>query len=142
MVLNLLNTMQLSLIGGIKQSLPNNIEKDNIDNNKEKKETELDTILNQIQNEKLKETLIQFIKMRKSIKKPMTTHAFELLIKKLNKMSISANVQIEILERSILNGWQDVYEPKAEVKQNNFIHNNYTKQQTNDFISDLDNVEL
>jgi hypothetical protein len=136
--------MQLSLMGGIKQSLPNNINIDNIiDNNiKKKKETELDTILNQIENEKLKETLIEFVKMRKSIKKPMTTHALELLIKKLNRTTTDIGVQIQMLEQSILNGWQDVYELKQEVKQNNLIKNNYTKEQMSGLITDLDNIEV
>lgn len=136
--------MQLSLMGGIKQSLPNNINIDNIiDNNiKKKKETELDTILNQIENEKLKETLIEFVKMRKSIKKPMTTHALELLIKKLNRTTTDIGVQIQMLEQSILNGWQDVYELKQEVKQNKFIKNNYTKEQINSLISNLDVEEV
>jgi hypothetical protein len=123
-------------------TLNNNIINKNKNNNINKKETELDEILNKVENEKLKQTLIEFIKMRKSIKKPMTTHAFELLIKKLNKMANDVLSQIQILEKSILNGWQDIYELKEEVKQNNFIKNNYTKEQLNNLITDLDNVEV
>lgn len=132
------------LIGGSKQSLTNNINKDNIINNnkKEKKETEFDEILNEVDNEKLKETLIAFIKMRKTIKKPMTTHAFELLIKKLSKMSSNIDIQIQMLERSILNGWQDIYEIKPEIKKEEFTRNNYTKEQISALITDLDNVEV
>jgi hypothetical protein len=138
----LLPDKEILQVGG-KETLPNNINIDNKDNNiKNKKETELNTILNQIENEKLKETLIEFVKMRKSIKKPMTTHALELLIKKLNKITMDIDIQILILEKSILNGWQDVYAPKEEIKQNNFIKNSYTKEQTSSFITDLDNVEL
>ena len=47
-----------------------------------------------------------------------------------------------MLEQSILNGWQDVYELKQEVKQNNFIKNNYTKEQMSGLIADLDNTEV
>lgn len=115
--------MKQSLMGGIKQSLTNNKEEDNKfdnkDNKKEKKESEFDEVLNQIEDVKLRETLIAFIKMRKTIKKPMTTHALELLIKKLNRISNNIDRQIELLENSILNGWQDVYvkqEKKEEVK--------------------------
>lgn len=137
--------MQHSLIGGVKQSLPNNINIDNIIDNKDKKEkktSEFDEILNQIEDKKLKETLIEFIKMRKSIKKPMTTHALELLIKKLNRITTDIGIQIQMLEQSILNGWQDVYELKQEIKQNNFIKNNYAKEQMFGLIADLDNIEV
>lgn len=146
-LLDMLSTsgVKFDTTGDIKNdtTLNNNIINKNKDNNiKKKKETELDTILNQIENEKLKETLIEFVKMRKSIKKPMTTHALELLIKKLNRITTDVGVQIQMLEQSILNGWQDVYELKQEVKQNNFIKNNYTKEQMSGLIADLDNTEV
>ena len=115
--------MKQSLMGGIKQSLTNNKEENNKfdkqEIKKEKKESEFDEVLNQIEDVKLRETLIAFIKMRKTIKKPMTTHALELLIKKLNRLTNNIDKQIELLENSILNGWQDVYvkqEKKDEVK--------------------------
>lgn len=58
---------------------------------------------------KLKEALIEFIKMRKLSKKPPTDHALELLIKKLFKMSSDPETQIEIVEQSILNNWQGFF---------------------------------
>lgn len=131
------------LQGGGKETLPNNINIDNKDNNiKNKKETEFDATLSAIYPEELRQTLREFIKMRKSIKKPMTTRALDLLIVKLGRMASDYRLQIEILNKSILNGWQDVYELRTEVKQNNFIKNSYTKEQTSSFITDLDNVEL
>lgn len=146
-LLDMLSTsgVKFDTTGDIKNdtTLNNNIINKNKDNNiKKKKETELDTILNQIENEKLKETLIEFVKMRKSIKKPMTTHALELLIKKLNRTTTNVSVQIQMLEQSILNGWQDVYAPKEEIDGNNFIKNNYTKEQMSGLITDLDNIEV
>lgn len=115
--------MKHSLMGGVKQSLINNKEEDikfdNIEIKKEKKESEFDEVLNQIEDVKLRETLVAFIKMRKTIKKPMTTHALELLIKKLGRLTNNIDKQIELLENSILNGWQDVYikqEKKDEIK--------------------------
>jgi hypothetical protein len=146
-LLGMLSTsgVKFDTTGDIKNdtTLNNNIINKNKDNNiKNKKETELDAILNKIENEKLKETLIEFVKMRKSIKKPMTTHALELLIKKLNRITTDIMVQIQMLEQSILNGWQDVYEIKQEVKQNNFIKNNYTKEQMSGLIVDLDNTKV
>ena len=135
-----------TLQGGSKETLPNNNiynnKTNNKDNKKEKKESEFDEVLNQIEDVNLKETLIAFIKMRKTIKKPMTTHALELLIKKLNRITTDVGVQIQMLEQSILNSWQDVYELKQEVKQINFIKNNYTKEQISGLITDLDNAEV
>lgn len=126
--------MQLSLMGGVKQSLPNNINIDNIIDNKDKKEkktSEFDEILNTIEDVKLKEALISFIKMRKTIKRPMTTHALELLINRLNKITNNRDRQIEMLENSILHGWQDVYD-KQPKKQNSMsaidnLFNKYNK---------------
>lgn len=124
-----------SLTEGIKQSLTNNIinnnKTNNKDNKKEKKESEFDEVLNQIEDVELRETLIAFIKMRKTIKKPMTTHALELLIKKLNKITNNRDRQIEMLENSILHGWQDVYD-KQPKKQNSMsaidnLFNKYNK---------------
>ena len=62
---------------------------------------------------KLKEALIEFIKMRKLSKKPPTDHALELLIKKLYKLSSDPQTQIEIVEQSILNNWQGFFPLKT-----------------------------
>ena len=74
-----------------------------------------DAIINdRIFNEEVKTTLYEFIKIRKLIKKPLTDFALTKLINKLEKMTIDPQVQVAILENSILNNWQDIYEPKAE----------------------------
>ena len=57
----------------------------------------------------LRATLIEFLKMRQRIKKPMTNYALELLLKKLDKLADSTHVKIAILNQSIINGWQDIY---------------------------------
>ena len=62
----------------------------------------------------LNETIIAFIDYRKSIKKPMSDRAITLLLGKLNKMSNSVQVQIEILNQSILNGWQGIFPLKSD----------------------------
>lgn len=62
----------------------------------------------------LNEAIISFIDYRKSIKKPMSDRAITLLIGKLNKMSGSINEQIDILNQSILNGWQGIFPLKKE----------------------------
>lgn len=71
----------------------------------------------------LKKVLYNFLAMRNKIKKPMTDYAIELLLKKLNNFSN----KIEILNQSILNSWQDIYEIKN-------INNNNTKKESRNFL--------
>ena len=59
-----------------------------------------------------------FIDFRKKIKKPMTDKAIQLMINKLNKLSSNVTEQIEIINQSILNGWQTIYPLKKDaIKQ-------------------------
>jgi hypothetical protein len=67
-------------------------------------------------NDEVKETIIEFVKMRKLIKKPMTDFALKKLLNKLAKISSNPQTQIAVLEKSILNNWQDIYEPKEDEK--------------------------
>ena len=115
-----------SSAGGTEQSSANNIDINNIDINnkenkkKERKSTTYDSILSSMDLEpRLKETLIEFIKMRKLIKSPMTDHALELLIKKLEKMSSDVDVQIEILNQSIQNSWKGIFPIDKKKQVNN-----------------------
>lgn len=84
-----------------------------------KKKTEsFDSIIDSYtQSEDLKNALLEFVKMRQRIKKPMTNYALTLLTKKLDKMATSANMKLDILNQSIVNGWQDVYPLKSAGKQ-------------------------
>ena len=66
-------------------------------------------------NEKLNKAFNDFIAMRKDIKKPMSDRAIELAISKLDKLSGGdTEVAIEIVNQSILNGWQGFYELKEK----------------------------
>ena len=117
----------------IEKDIERDIEKD-IDikkNKKEKKEkkpsskkiptqTEIDEVINAYtSNEELKATLIEFVKFRKSIKRVMTTHALELLLKKLDKLANDDNTKIEILNESIMNGWNGIFPLKDNSTPNN-----------------------
>lgn len=82
---------------------------DNNDNNENKIIYSDNPLLNQ--------TIIEFVAFRKSIKKPMSDHAVKLMIGKLNKMSSDVNEQIEIINQSILNGWQGIFPLKQEQKK-------------------------
>ena len=98
----------------------NNIINNNINNNikKEKKETEFDSVINEnFTDEELKQTVYEFIKMRKAIKKPLTTRGLELMINKLKKMTSNTNEQIQILNNSIMNNWLGIFPLKEEEKQ-------------------------
>lgn len=82
---------------------------DNNDNNVNKIIYDADPLLNQ--------AIIEFVAFRKSIKKPMSDHAVKLMISKLNKMTSDINEQIEIINQSILNGWQGIFPLKQEQKK-------------------------
>lgn len=75
------------------------------------------------EDEKLNQTVYDFIDMRKKIKKPMTDHAVELMINKLIKLSTNAFGELDIekailiLEQSIRGSWTDIYELKVSTGQ-------------------------
>ena len=90
----------------------NNIkkEKEKKKTKKEPTQTEIDEVINAYtSNEELKATLVEFVKFRKSIKRVMTTRALELLIKKLDRLANDDNTKIEILNESIMNGWNGIF---------------------------------
>ena len=102
-----------------------NINNTNINNKEErKKETNYDKIINSmVEDEEVKNSIYDYIKMRKLIKKPMTDRALTMLINKLYKLSNNKQIQIKILEQSILKNWTDIYPYKEE--------NNYAGYQGN-----------
>lgn len=82
----------------------------NTNNKKEKRKTEFDELINQYtENEKLRDTIYEFIKHRKSIKSALTTLALKKIITKLNILAKDDNTKIAILENSIMNGWRGVF---------------------------------
>ena len=83
----------------------NNNNKNNKNNNIYSDEPKLDTAVK------------EFITFRKKIKKPMTDHAVKLMLSKLNKLTSDTDEQVEILNQSILNGWQGIYPLKREEKK-------------------------
>lgn len=103
------------------------IEKD-IDINKKTKKrkiTSIDSLINNYtSNEELRNTLVDFIKMRKSIKKPMTDRALQIMLKKLQGLSENEEIQIKILENSIEHCWQGIFELKEDHKNQTTISNN------------------
>lgn len=57
----------------------------------------------------LQNAIVSFVDFRKGIKKPMTDHAIDLLIQKLKGMTTDIGEQVEILNQSIMNGWQGIF---------------------------------
>ena len=87
-----------------------------------KKETNFDIMIKEFTNNKeLQTTIYDFIKMRKTIKKPITDKALTLTLNKLIKISLNEQMQIDVLNQSILNCWQGIFEIKEEnFKQKTF----------------------
>ena len=60
-----------------------------------------------------------FLAMRKAIRKPMTPRAITMMFSKLEQMNKKGINVSQVLQRSILNNWSDVYEPKVQITQTN-----------------------
>lgn len=119
MLKNEIEVCQFDKGGYVKKLKDNNtyINNTNNNNNKKerKKETNYDKIINSmVEDEEIKNSIYEFIKMRKLIKKPMTDRALTMLINKLEKLSSDKDIQIKILEKSILKNWTDIYELKGD----------------------------
>lgn len=65
----------------------------------------------------LRDSLIEFVKFRKLIKKPMTNKALELIIAKLNKLGATDKERVAIINQSIERGWAGVFSLKDEESQ-------------------------
>lgn len=110
---------KVSTLNKLKETKQNET-KNKKEKNKKKNETEFDQLINQnFSDEELKNTVYEFIKMRKAIKKSLTTKGLELLIKKLYTLSTNVDEQIKILNNSIMNNWQGIYPLKQELKSKN-----------------------
>ncbi|MDY5645495.1 MAG: phage replisome organizer N-terminal domain-containing protein [Candidatus Onthovivens sp.] len=108
-----------------------------IDKDKEKKLSNAQEVKNLIENEfnnnqELLNAFNEFLKMRISKKAKNTAYAIKLLLNKLNQMALSDNEKLEIINQSIINGWQGLF----PLKKNNY--NNYNQQQEFDFTSKSD----
>jgi len=94
-----------------------------------------------------KEKGINFIKawkdfkdMRKKIRKPMTERAEELLLNKLDKLSISEEEQIAILDQSIMNSWLGVFPLKGDYNGKNRQNNQRPKKPGEDKYKHLEEI--
>lgn len=84
------------------------IEKDK--DKRKKKESTYDGILSSVEDEDLRGLYLEYIKMRKMIKAPMTDRALTMLINKVNELEPnSLDNQKKLLEIAIMNNWKSVY---------------------------------
>lgn len=111
----------------IQDSSPLNKQNETKLNNKEKDKKEKFSFLSSInsytKNEKLRLALKEFQSMRIEKKKPISTKtATSRLFNRLNELSEGDDaVKIKMLENSIFNNWQDVYELKDSKKQDSEV---------------------
>ena len=80
---------------------------------KENKKSNIDKIIEAYtKNDLLVEAIRDFIKMRSTIKKPLTDRALKGILNKLDTFAANDLDKVEILENSIMNCWQGVFELK------------------------------
>lgn len=92
---------------------------DNIKKEKNKKRKTFEEVLAENNcSEELESSIRDFIDMRKTIKKPMTSKALELLFRNLEKLTNLEEEKIAILNQSIEHGWQTVYPLKTNNMRN------------------------
>lgn len=84
--------------------------------NKKSNNSYEEIISNFTDDEVIKETIYDFIKMRKLIKAPLTDRALKGILKKLNNLAKDKKTQIQILEQSIMLNYRGVF-PLKETKQ-------------------------
>ena len=104
----------------VAQIIKDNKSKRNLLSKKESKKCGADfdsLVAGYTKNADLINALLEFIKMRVSIKKIPTNRALEILFAKLDRMAATEDERIRLLEQSILNNWQDVFPLKAPVPQ-------------------------
>lgn len=83
------------------------------------------------ESEPLNNAIVAFIAHRKSMKAPISEHALDLTLKKLDKIAESEQEKIEILNQSIMNGWKGIFERKEKTKPV------IQKQSTEEFFDDM-----
>ena len=99
---------------------------------KENKKSNIDKIIEAYtKNDLLVEAIRDFIKMRSTIKKPLTDRALTMTLNKLDSFADNDLEKIEILEQSIMNCWQGIFELKNKkaptiigTQKNNLVNPN------------------
>lgn len=94
----------------------NTVINNTINNTNNKKEKGMNALIESYtESNDLRECIKDFIKMRAAIKKPLTDRALKILLDKLDKLESTEDRKIKVLEQSIVNSWQGIFELKEEV---------------------------
>jgi len=114
---------EMKQIGQCPTNVQDNVQKtliSNISNLKSNSKDNIDNIIESIEYEDLREEMKEFVKMRNKIKKSLTPHALDLILKELNKITPNLDEQVKVVQQSIKNGWQGVFPLKEDKKQDSF----------------------
>lgn len=83
-------------------------------------------------NEKLREVIGEFVRMRSRIKKPLTNYALQLRLNKLWRLGITDEERIAIVEQSVGACWQDFFPLKDDAPKSD-RRSQYTEEQNQEF---------
>jgi hypothetical protein len=118
---NVRNQEEINVPDHTDKNVPNHTDKNESYNNtinnntpiniiKKERKTSYDAILSGVTDADLKGLYLEYIKMRKLIKAPMTDRALQMLINKVNDLEpYSIDNQKQLLETAIMNNWKSVY---------------------------------
>ena len=138
-----INTTVVEKLTGSQKSLPNNETLDNeslYNKNKKEAKTDFDVLIDEYtNNDKLKIAIYEFIKMRKGIKKPITTYGLKKMLNKLDTLASDDDAKIQILDQSIEHSWNGIFELKDGKGDNS---NGGTQQNTKGAYDDLPEIGI
>ena len=84
------------------------------------KEKSLDEVI-EAQPLSIQQPLREFVKMRKAIKKPITTHGLELAVKKLHELAKTESEAVAVIEQSVMNSWRGFFALKKGRSETDWI---------------------
>lgn len=91
-------------------------------------------VLEEVSDDVLKTALIEFLAMRKKLKKTCTPHALQLIIKRLYKLSDDPAERVDIVQQSTRNSWLDVYPLKTDTAREVYSETQKAVKTSNPFI--------
>lgn len=113
----------------------NNTNKNNNSININKKTIIIENVIDSYsQNKDIKNCILEFLKMRESIRRPMTERALILFLDNLNQLSSNDNEKIQILNNSIMNAWLNIYPLREKNEKDGIKHGEHREfvEQSND----------
>ena len=93
---------------------------DTISEKEQKKKTDYDVLIDEYTcNDMLITAIYEFIKMRKSIKKPITSYGLKRILNELDRLATNDDEKIQILDKSIERSWAGIFELNQKGGNNN-----------------------